>query len=304
MTNMSHRYGALPLEDERPRELYPLRAVLPGAVAHVEADLKFSSLVRRYYNQSLPSCVAHSTCQALTYLNGRLYHPGYVYRRAGGTGTQGVRTDYALDVVRKMGPIVMKEPYPFPAPEDDDLITPPTIAEGIREFRWLPQDGQSALDDVRTVLSMRIPVLFAFPVYGQRYVDDRVFWDVPISPQSAGWHQICLTYVSDNAELVGSINSWGDGPLYCSTYDEFIRFVNTHQSYGAVITDNITGTETTMPGVDTPHPTPEPLPTPGPEPTPERIKCPYCEQTFKSTRHGDQRRRNHIRREHRRRRGR
>lgn len=277
-------YGAQPLTDERPLDLFPLAGALPEAPSAVEVNLGLTHFVRRFYTQRQSLCVAFSSCQALTYFNGRMYDPGWAFYNGGGDPNRGASTAQVCDVLRTKGARVIEPPYPSIAPEDDTRNLPGTMGEGIRENRWLSRDGAQALQDVRTTLSLRVPVLFVIPVYGERQIGERMFWDVPAASRPTDWHQICLTYASDAEGIIGSDNSWGDGPMYCSTYDEFVRLVNVHNAYGTVITDNITGTEGVMPhdpNEPAPGPSPTPTPTPTPTPEPQRFECPSCGRTFK-----------------------
>lgn len=283
-------YGALPLTDERPRDLYPLAAMgLPAPMA-VEVNLGLTHVVRRYYTQRGGLCVAYSSCQALTFFNGRLYHPGWSFFKSGGHPDTGAQTAGVLDILRKEGNLIVPPPYPSIAPEDDVRGLVGNLAEGIKEFRWLSSDGAQALQDIRTILAQRVPVIFVLPMFGHTLVGDKYFWKVPTQWAPAqGWHQILLTYTSDAEGIIGSANSWGDGPMFCSTYEEFVRLVNVYKAYGAVITDNITGTEGPMP------PDPSPTPTPEPTPTPDEFPCPYCSEVKRTKR----KLKRHIRRRHR-----
>lgn len=286
-TAITNPYGAQPLETTRPLSLYPLAAALPAAPTAVEVNLGLTHVVRRYYTQRGGLCVSFSACQALTFFNGRLYHPGWSFYRSGGDPNSGTSTVAVMDQLRRYGNLVVSPPYPELAPEDDVRALTGDPSEGIRENRWLSTDGAQALTDIRTTLSLRIPVLFVLPVYGVTEASpDRAYWDCPDAPRSAGWHQICLTYASDAESFIGSPNSWGDGPMYGFTYDTLVRFINIHHAYGTVITDNLTGTEGPMPA--------DPIPTPVPTPAPT-FTCPYCGKALRTK----ARLRRHVRRKHR-----
>lgn len=277
-------YGALPLLDPRPRDLYPLAAMGLAAPMAVEVNLGLTNVVRRYYTQRGGLCVAYSACQALTFFNGRLYSPGWSFYKSGGDPSYGTHTAPVLDILRKEGNLVVPPPYPALAPEDDVRNLPGDVNERIKEFRWMAADGAQALQDVRTTLALRTPVMFVLPMYGTRREGDREFWTCPPSASATGWHQICLTYASDAESIIGSPNSWGDGPMYCSTYEEFVRFFNVHGSYGVAITDHITGTEGAMPDGSDP-----------PAPEPDGFVCPRCGKV-KPT---EKKLKRHIKRRHR-----
>lgn len=288
MTDRVH--GALPLTDDTPLRKYPLAATYPAAIPSVERVLPLTYRVRSYYDQRGPLCVSYSINQLLTFHNGFLYHPGWIYYKAGGDGEHGIQTNTALSFALQ-GNVTVPDGTPSPAPENDVRSTPGDPNHAIKEFRWLSRDGRTAVDEARTVIAAGLPFVFAFGWSANgsmlhRKVDGR-YWMVfngPVTQPLFNWHQICITGAMDSIDAFYSPNSYGleEHGTFHFGYENFAALIDAG-CYGATITDKVTG-------IEKPQPMDEPAP-----PVPIRFACPRCKKTFATK----AKRKKHIKRRHR-----
>lgn len=289
---MSQRvYGALPLVDETPLRKYPLSATFPQPVATVERTLEHTTRVKRYYAQRGPLCVAYSIDMLLTFHNGSLYHPGWLYYRAGGDGIKGVHTDAALKVAQQ-GNVAVGPEFEPPrdsegAPENDVSSVPANPDHAIKEWRWLSRNGRAAVDEARSSIAAGLPFVFVYG-WGQTNMvwktdaAGRVWIDVtpPLGLPQFNWHQICITGALDSIDAFYTPNSFGGdgGSSFHYSYEDFATLIDSYGSYGATVTDKVTGTEVPQP-IDPPI----------------TFACRFCNKTFPTK----EKRRRHIRRRHR-----
>lgn len=233
---MQPNLGRRAPSDYRHVEKYPLRALLPRAVDHVEHLLNLPTQYRDNYVQPDGSCVGYSESWAMSILNRRFYDAHWLFEEARrtdewpGEDYDGTSVRAGLDVLRNLGHRRVRAGRTYE----------PSISEGIDEFRWA-----QSVDEIRTVIAAGAPVVLGidwfdgFDAPVKRGAD---WWLPDDAGHILGGHAICCYGASDRRQAVKLVNTWGpDYPLVWVSYDLLGRLLAGFEYPGeaAIITDRI-----------------------------------------------------------------
>jgi hypothetical protein len=275
--------GRLPSADRGQLEAYPISAVLPRAVEHVEKqlDIAFPPSVSDQGVEG--SCVGFGSSRMDTVLKCAsravrqlfaarwLYHAAQALDPWAGQPHEGTTVHAAMRVLQQQGHV--------PASDMGQSTGTPDIDWGIGEYRWA-----TTTDEMRTAIAAGVPISVGIDWYGgfdDPKQDDH--GDTVIRrgrSRLRGGHCVCIVGASDAKQAFAFVNSWGDSypfPVYLP-YDE-MQFLLDNGGEAAIVTDKLivpTPTPLPTPTPPPPGPIPTPPPTPGPVPTSVRVTCPHC----------------------------
>jgi hypothetical protein len=229
----------VPQDDDHIRR-YPLRAVAPVTVAHVEDVLPLPPL-RAFYDQGREgACVGFGWSWAMSILN-RInrsfpkYAAPWLYQQAqlvdGWDDTppeEGTSVRAAGDILRTLGHERVWMNH----------AQRPTIANGIIENRWA-----QSVDEVRACIAAGIPVVIGVNWYSAFDAPEKVGRDFWIGRNDLssirGGHCVCVYGASDKRQAVKIVNNWGVSyPLVWMPYTTLQRLINEDGEV-AVISDRI-----------------------------------------------------------------
>jgi hypothetical protein len=220
-------------------ERYPLRAVLPRTVDHVERILPLPYQYRARYDQgSEGACVGFACSMMMSILNRTFYDARWLYQQAQQIDDwvetppeEGTSVRAALDVLRDTG---HRRVYA-------GVSRVPAIRHGVEENRWA-----HSVDELRTCIANGVPFVlgiewferFSSPVrVGNEWWIDKQAWG-----DMVGGHAIVAYGASDRRQAFKLCNSWGMYyPLSWLSYEGTQRLLDGlyYQGEATVVTDRL-----------------------------------------------------------------